>query len=196
MDQTVKAGAPHIQGYTAFDVETPNRQQHSICSIGLVHVGPGKEPICVYYLVNPEETFDEANISIHGIRPADVKDAQFFLEIWDQISDWFTNGIVVAHNAAFDLSVLQKTLERHELPVPNIYCICTFEKAKKHIPFDQFGGHKLNLLCDGFHIPLDHHHNALDDAKACAAVYENLVSQYGCLDEDIGRWTSKFRKVA
>ena len=79
MDQTVKAGATHVQGYTAFDVETPNRQQHSICSIGLVYVEPGQEPISVYYLVNPEEPFDEANISIHGIRPADVKDAPIFL---------------------------------------------------------------------------------------------------------------------
>ncbi len=135
MDQIVKPSAQHVQSYTAFDVETPNRYQHSICSIGLVHVEPGKEPISVFYLINPEEAFDEANISIHGIRPADVKDAPTFLEVWDRISDWFTNGIVVAHNAAFDLSILQKTLERHELPVPDFYYTCTFEKAKKHIPF-------------------------------------------------------------
>ncbi len=185
MDQTVKAGATHVQGYTAFDVETPNWQQHSICSIGLVHVESGQDPISIYYLVNPEEAFDEANISIHGIRPADVKDAPIFLEVWNQISDWFTNGIVVAHNATFDLSVLQKTLERHELPVPDFYYTCTFEKAKKHIPYEQFGSYKLNLLCDGFHIPLAHHHNALDDAMACATLYENLLSKYGCLDEDI-----------
>lgn len=174
-----------VNAYTAVDVETPNHYSRSVCSIGLVHVEPGKEPVCRHYLVNPEDEFDGMNISIHGICPSDVEDAPALLQIWEEISPWFSNGILLAHNATFDLSVIQSSLERYELPVPDMYYICTLQKARKHINKEAFGNHKLNTLCNGLGIPLEHHHNALDDAIACAALFEYLKEHFGCDESDV-----------
>ncbi|MEG0834691.1 MAG: exonuclease domain-containing protein [Christensenellaceae bacterium] len=171
--------------YTAVDVETSNHYGRSICSIGLVHVEPGAKPVCRHYLVNPEDEFDGMNISIHGIRPSDVEGALTLPQIWEEISPWFSNGILLAHNATFDLSVIQRSLERYELPAPDMYYICTLQKARKHISKDVFGDHKLNTLCNGLNIPLEHHHNAFDDAIACASLFEYLREHFGCDASDV-----------
>lgn len=171
--------------YTAVDVETPNHYGRSICSIGIVHIELGAEPICQYYLVNPEDEFDGINISIHGIRPSDVENAPTLPEIWEGISRWFSNGILIAHNATFDLSVIQAALERYELPVPDMYYICTLQKARKHISKEAFGNHKLDTLCAGLCIPLEQHHNALDDALACASLFEYLKGRFGYDESDL-----------
>lgn len=176
--------------YTAVDVETPNRYGRSICSIGIVHVEPGAEPVCLHYLVNPEDEFDGINISIHGIHPEDVEREKTFPQVWEEISPWFSNGILLAHNAVFDLSVIQRSLERYELPVPDLYYVCTLQKARRHISEEAFGNHRLDTLCEGLALPLEQHHNALSDAYACAALFEYLKSHFGCDESDLRAFRS------
>lgn len=59
-----------LERYTAVDVETPNRNNDSICSIGIVHMEYGAPVYRREFLVNPREHFDDYNIKIHGITPA------------------------------------------------------------------------------------------------------------------------------
>ncbi len=147
------------------DVETPNRYSRSICSIGIVRVDGEEDPVRLHYLVNPCDEFDVANIAIHGIRPADVADAPSLAELWPSIEPYFTGCLLVAHNALFDLPVIRKALLRENLFAENWRYLCTLEKSRRHIPKTAFGSHKLNDLCAGLNIPLEHHHNALDDAE-------------------------------
>lgn len=171
--------------FTAIDVETPNRYARSICSIGIVHAEPGEPAVQLHYLVNPEDDFDGINISIHGIRPADVEDAPAIPRLWDEIGHWFSGGLLLAHNAVFDLPTMKKSLERYGLCLPELSYICTLQKSRKHIPKYAFGSHRLDALCEGLGIPLENHHNALDDALACANLYEYLKSHYGCTAADV-----------
>jgi DNA polymerase-3 subunit epsilon len=174
--------------FTAIDVETPNRYSRSICSIGIVHVQPGMQPVRLHYLVNPEDDFDGMNIRIHGIRPSDVEDAPSIPQLWDEIGRWFSGGLLLAHNALFDLPVVKRSLERYEMFLPELRYVCTLQKARKHIPKYAFGSHRLNVLCEGLGIPLERHHNALDDALACAELYEYLKTRYGCDGTDLKRF--------
>ena len=171
--------------FTAIDVETPNRYSRSICSIGLVHVDEAGEPIRLHYLVNPEDDFDGINISIHGIRPEYVENEPTLATIWPEIEPYFSDGLVVAHNALFDLPVMRRALERHEIYAEHWRYLCTLEKARRHIPKDAFGSHKLDALCEGLGIALESHHNALCDALACANLYEYLRARYGCIASEI-----------
>ena len=171
--------------YTAIDVETPNRYSRSICSIGLVHVEEAGEPERLHFLVNPEDDFDAINISIHGIRPEDVEFAPTLSALWPAIEPYFSGGLLLAHNAIFDLPVMVRALERQGIyPEPWRY-LCTLEQSRRHIPKYAFGSHKLNVLCEGLGIPLVNHHNALDDALACANLYEYLRARYGCSKHEI-----------
>lgn len=171
--------------YTAIDVETPNRYSRSICSIGLVHIGEASEPVRLHYLVNPEDDFDGINISIHGIRPEDVENEPTLEAIWPEIEPYFSNGLLLAHNALFDLPVMRRALERHGIYAEGWRYLCTLEKARRHIPKYAFGSHRLDALCEGLGIALDCHHNALCDALACANLYEYLRAHYGCAASEI-----------
>ncbi len=173
-----------LERYTAVDVETPNRNNDSICSIGIVHMEYGAPVYRREFLVNPREHFDDFNIKIHGITPKMVQSAPVFPEIWPEIAPFF-GGIMAAHSATFDLGVVCKTLAVYGLPVPDITYICSLQKAKKHIPKELYGSHKLNDLCAGLKLPLEHHHDSLDDALGCALIIETLTDRFGVQQDDI-----------
>lgn len=174
-----------LDAFTAVDVETPNRYSRSICSIGIVRVDGEGEITRLHRLVNPGDEFDAANILIHGIRPKDVEQEPRLRELWPELEPYFTGRLLVAHNALFDLPVIRKALLRENLHAENWKYICTLEASRKHIPKAAFGSHKLNDLCAGLNIPLEHHHNALDDALACANLYEYLRMRYHLNQSDI-----------
>ena len=104
--------------YIAFDVETPNRMNNKICSIGITTIDEDGISLSKNYLVNPECEFDKVNISITGIQPEMVNSAATFPQIWKELAPLFGERIVVAHNALFDLNVLHKTLESYQLTMP------------------------------------------------------------------------------
>ena len=174
-----------LDSFTAVDVETPNRYSRSICSIGIVRVDGEEAPERLHYLVNPWDEFDAATIALHGIRPGDVEKEPSLYELWPEIEPYFTGCLLVAHNALFDLPVIRKALLRENLYAENWKYICTLETSRKHIPKATFGSHKLNDLCAGLNIPLEHHHNALDDALACASLYEYLRMNFHVNEKDI-----------
>lgn len=171
--------------YTVVDVETPNLKNNSICSIAVIHVINQEVVFCKEYLVNPMSDFNDVNIEIHHITPKMVETAPTFNIVWDEIVDYFTTGVLLAHNARFDLSVIAKTLIYYDIPVPDMSYICTMEKAKRHFTKDRFGGYGLAALCDGIEIELADHHNALCDTAACKAIFEWLNSTYSVDDTDI-----------
>lgn len=156
----------------AFDVETPNRLNNSICSIGLTVIENGEVTASRDYLVNPYADFDWQNIMIHGITPEDVSFSPDFEELWGLIGPVMSSGILCAHNAVFDLCVLRKVFARYGIrKAPSEY-ICTFrmtQKLLKNLP-----NHKLNTLSDYFGISLSHH-DAGSDSLACAEILCRLM---------------------
>jgi DNA polymerase-3 subunit epsilon len=169
----------NVRSFTFFDVETPNSGNNSICAIGIIRMEEDAVIFKKEYLVNPEARFDNTNIEIHGITPRMVEQAPIFPEIWPEIKEFFTNGIVVAHNATFDLSVISKTLLAYDIAIPEFNYICTLEKARKHISKNEFGGHKLNVLCTAFNIDLTNHHNAMCDTLACKEIFNIFADRFG-----------------
>ena len=74
---------------------------------------------------------------------------------------------VVAHNSAFDVSVLEHSCRDFGLPVPAFHALCSVKLAKLCWP--HFERHKLDHVAGQFGIPLSHH-DALSDARACAEI--------------------------
>lgn len=167
--------------YTFIDVETPNLSGNSICSIALLSVEDDKIISDFYSLVNPQDRFDYINIGIHGIKDSDVQSSPTLLDIWCEISQYFADSIVVAHNANFDISTMRKSLGRYNLELPEINYLCTSNLAQKYIPNLQGvkGFYKLNSLAEKFNIPFENHHNAQCDVTACYQLYQVLI--HSCL---------------
>ena len=84
------------------------------------------------------------------------------------------NKIIVAHNASFDISVLQTSLSEAGITQPKIQYLDTVEYARNFFP--TLENHKLPTVCKFLGISLNHH-NALSDAEACAQIVIKLNSQ-------------------
>ena len=171
-----------MKDFVAFDFETANRNRHSICSVGMVFVEDGRVTDTVYEVINPEEEFDWHNIQIHGITPDEIKGAPTFDEFYHGIKEKIHSRLLVAHNLAFDGYALRDNLARYSVePVPNHF-LCTYQLARKLL-----AGHRsysLKPLCQHYGIDLIRHHNALDDAFACANLMLKLSEENGLADFD------------
>ena len=161
--------------FIAIDFETANEKRSSPCSIGIVVVKNNEIVEKIHYLIKPKEMrFMPINIGIHGIRPGMVEDEPEFDEIWEKISHYFDNSLIVAHNASFDISVIRKTLELYGIQIPSFKYVCTMKMARNFYPqienaklstVNRFLGYKFN------------HHDALADALACSNVLLNISEE-------------------
>ena len=62
------------------------------------------------------------------------KDEPEFCEIWGDLRCYLDGRLVLAHNAAFDMSVLRCTLDVYRIPYPEVTYHCTMLIAKKAWP--------------------------------------------------------------
>ena len=163
--------------FTFIDVETPNRHNDRICSIGLVTTDErGNVLESRSQLVNPESSFDEINMRITGIAPIDVKSAPSFPDVWETtVAPMLNPDALVAHNATFDLNVLAKTMLAYEMDLPHIEYACTMKMAQAVMPDKR---PKLPELCEALGIRMGRHHCAIDDAEACANLFWSIQDRF------------------
>ena len=96
-----------------------------------------------------------------------MEDAPDFAGIWPELEKRLAGRIVVAHNAQFDMSVLRASLRAAGLRPPAFSHCCTVSLARHAWP--NLFNHKLDTVGNYLHIQFKHH-NALDDARTCAAI--------------------------
>ena len=176
-------GRKFIDTYTVFDVETPNAKNDSICSIGIVRVEEGRVVLSKHYYVDPEDRFDPFNVQLHGISRAHVAGKPNFPKLWHEISPWFLQEVVIAHNATFDLRVLSKCFANYAIDVPDFFSLCTLKLSRKWVK--ELSHHRLNDMCDYFRVDLLQHHNALDDALACQGVFKGIDDRFKTTYDDV-----------
>ena len=153
--------------FVAFDVETPNSLNNRMSAIGITVVEDGVITEEFYSLVDPETSFDAFNTRLTGISEETVWGAPAFPQIWERIQPLLSKGLVVAHNAVFDLGVLKKCLCDYGIRwKPYVRYLCTVQMGRRLLPGMR---HNLGVMCDYYGIPLDHH-QADSDSRACAEI--------------------------
>jgi len=155
-----------MERYIAFDVETPNARNDRMSAIGVAVVEEGEIVERFDTLVNPETHFDRFNIALTGITPDMVRTAPNFPALWERLRPLMESGILLAHNASFDLRVLALCLRAYGLESRRIVpYACTVQMGRRCFP--ELENHRLNTLCERLDIALDHH-RADSDSLACA----------------------------
>lgn len=153
--------------YIAFDVETPNHFNNRMSAIGITIIENETITRKLYSLINPETGFDYFNTQLTGIREEMVRDKPAFPEIWKRIEPIMDSGVLVAHNAQFDMSVLKCCLKDYGIAWKGqAPYLCTVQIGRRVLPKMS---HRLNAMCDYYDIALDHHH-AGSDSLACAEI--------------------------
>lgn len=159
--------------YIAFDVETPNRANRRMSAIGITVIEDGTVVDGFYSLVNPETHFDYFNVRLTGISEGSVCGAPAFPELWPRIEPLMSSGILVAHNAVFDMGVLKWCLRDYGIDWrSHVPYLCTVQMGRRILPGMS---HKLDVLCDHYGIELDHHH-AGSDSRACAEILLRYIN--------------------
>ncbi|MDR2456944.1 MAG: exonuclease [Clostridiales Family XIII bacterium] len=166
--------------YIIFDVETPNRRNDRICQIAVISHREIGDKISVkekVYLINPETNFEKICIDIHGISEEDVIGEKTFEEIWENdLKEMFNGSIFVAHNAPFDIRVLQKTLAFYNINIPNFESICTVQLSKQIFP--SLSNHQLITVAKHLGFNLEKHHDAKYDARAAYEIFLHAKKRF------------------
>ncbi len=151
--------------FTAIDFETAKGNRNSACSVGIITVENGKIIEEYNVLIKPPENdYFRKNIEIHGIRPEDTANVPNFKELYPGIKKRLQGKTLVAHSESFDRSVLQKTMAHYGLDYSELNIADRWECTYRMY------GEALNVCCEKYDIPLNHH-DALSDARACALLY-------------------------
>lgn len=161
----------------AIDFETANERRGSACSIGLAWIESGEVVRVEERLIRPRDMrFSGMNIAIHGIHPEDVEDAPGFPEVMEEFRDDFAASTIIAHNAAFDMSVWRGALDDYGLSYPKISYLCTLKMAQK--VWRGLDSHGLAFLADYLGVEF-RHHNAAEDAMVCARIAIAVADHLG-----------------
>ncbi len=155
-----------MQRFVAFDVETPNAANDRMSAIGVAVIEEGEIISTFSSYIDPEVHFDPFNVWLTGISADTVKDAPNFAALWPELGELLSSGILLAHNATFDLRVLACCLDAYGIDLPRyLTYACTVQMGRRCYP--ELPNHKLDTLCRYRGIALDHH-KADSDSLACA----------------------------
>ena len=127
-------------------------------------------------LVNPHQHIRKSSQALHGISEADLEGAPEEEEIYPKIFEFIGDAPIVAHNAIFDYSFLNKTSKRlFDKPFENNY-IDTQMMFKEVYP--QYESCGLDSLVSVFQGTNEKRHRAMGDAMALAECYPKLKALY------------------
>ena len=155
--------------FAAIDFETATAQRSSACSLGAVIVEAGDIIDERSWLIQPPgNVYEDFNTWLHGISATDTQEAPPFSEVWRQAATFIEDRLLVAHNAAFDISVLRHSAAYHNYTPPETSFVCTYRLARSRWP--EHGSWRLPDVCNALEIDNLHHHDALSDARAAAKI--------------------------
>jgi DNA polymerase-3 subunit epsilon len=165
--------------FTAIDFETANSSSASACSVGLVKVRNGRVVERVGWLIQPpagHDEFWEWNTRIHGIRAEDVVGAASWQAQLPDLVAFADGDALVAHNAGFDMGVIRGACDATMLACPNFDYVCSLQVARKTYHLDSY---RLPVAAMAAGFEDFHHHDALADSEACAAIMVHAARRHG-----------------
>lgn len=171
------------------DTETTGLEpgEHRIVEIGVVemlnHVPTGRT---YHQYINPQRSMPSEAEAIHGISEVFLADKPTFEEVGQAFVDFIGDGILVIHNAKFDVKFLNFELSRiNKTSIQMDRVIDTLEMARSRFPGAQ---NSLDGLCRRFKIDSAKRvkHGALLDSELLADVYIELIGgRQGGLSLDV-----------
>lgn len=163
--------------FTAIDFETANGFRGSPCAVGLSKVRGGRIVEETSWLMRPpagHDHFDPRNVRIHGIQSSMVARMPRFCDLFAEIGGFIGGDTLVAHNAAFDLGVIRSALEVSGLAGPAYEYACTVILSRRNYSLLSYS---LPFVAEAAGVPLLNHHDAVEDARACAGIMIDIAAR-------------------
>ena len=188
-----------LRDFIAIDFETANQQPSSVCSVGAVMVRCGQVADSFYSLIQPEPNYYSYWCQrVHGITQGDTDEAPVFPVVWQQLEQRIADVFLrpdgckrpeverarqeqddmrfqiatlpfVAHNARFDEGCLKAVFRTYQMDYPDYRFYDTLAASRRQFR-QSLPNHQLHTVAAACGYDLRHHHHALADAEACAAI--------------------------
>jgi DNA polymerase III epsilon subunit family exonuclease len=126
-------------------------------------------------LINPEAVVPKFLANLTGITTEMLLTAPKFADIADEWLDFIGDAVLVAHNANFDLPLMNREIARvfPGYRLRNAH-LCTVDLARRLVP--RVESHGLDSLVAYFGFEVSRRHRAADDALATARVFLRLLN--------------------
>ncbi len=188
--------------FVVFDLETTgfSPEQCKIIEIGAVKVEKGSITERFSTFVNPKVPIPYRIEELTSINDAMVIDAPEIAEVLPQFMQFCEGAILVAHNAAFDMSFIEKNC--HDMDIPCSHTVAdTMTLAQFLLP--QLNRFKLDTVARAVNVSLEHHHRAVDDAACTAEIFckfigmlrERGIENLDQVNEEAKRSTNMTRRL-
>ena len=181
-----------------FDTETTGIEasEHRVIEIGAIELRNRRVTAEQRWYLNPDRDSDPGALEVHGLTTAFLADKPRFRQVADEVIEFLRGAELIIHNAAFDVSFLNKELERvGKKPFASYVggVIDTLVMAKEMFPGKR---NSLDALCDRLEVDNSGRtlHGALLDAELLADVYINMTRGQEALLIDAGENTANASK--
>jgi len=159
--------------FAAIDFETANQDRSSVCAVGIVIVRNGGIADKFYSLIQPEPNYySYFNTRVHGLRASDTDNALVFPKVWKKVEPLIEGIPLVAHNSPFDEGCLKDVFRVYQMDYPDYEFHCTLKASRKQ--FRGLPNHQLHTVSRHCGYEMQNHHEALDDAYACAVIAQKI----------------------
>lgn len=166
-----------IQEHIAVDLEMTglNPQQDRILEIGAVRVCEGEIRDCFRVMINPHRELSETIVSLTGITQQMADQGCEEIDAFREFLDFAGELPLLGHNLMADYRFLKQAAKNHGMDFER-KGIDTWKIARKILKEPE--KKSLDVLCRFFDIPLQGHHRALDDARACGELFLCLQKKF------------------
>lgn len=159
------------------DTETTGLGEAYMVEVAAVRVEPCTGERTFSSLVNPPSHIPSMATAVHGITDAMVHDAPPARQVLPRFLRFCAGGLVVAHNAPFDLKILAAELFRAGLPLPRTYFLDTLRLSRRVYP--GISCHTLEHLARVHGLDGGGAHRALADARVALQVLRRCLERLG-----------------
>lgn len=168
-----------------FDLETTglDNQVDRIIEIGAMKI-VDFEPVAQFetFVSTDVELTDEI-IKLTGIRPDMLVGQPTIEEVLPKFLQFIEGGILVAHNAEFDMGMIRAACSRLGIDI-EWPCFCTLKMARELLA--ELENKKLDTLAAHYGLSFEARHRAIGDIKVTAGVLAALLRKEG---KSLNQWS-------
>ncbi|MDE5867881.1 MAG: PolC-type DNA polymerase III [Anaeroplasmataceae bacterium] len=163
--------------YVVFDIETTGLSQtyDEIIEIAACKVYQGGITETFETFVNPGRHIPEKISELTTITDEMVKDALGIDEILPKFMAFCEGSILVAHNAKFDVGMIERDIKRLNLDIKPFPVIDTLNLFRAGY-YNEVKTFNLKSLAKYFKVKQEQHHRAIDDTKVTALCFITMLS--------------------
>jgi DNA polymerase-3 subunit epsilon len=175
------ASPPGLPRFAVVDIETSglSTRWHRILQVAVVTVENGEVTDEWQSLIKLSWPLQRVGPRrVHGINRKMLRRAPPRRQVLTDLCERLDGAIFTAHNVRFDWPFIEREARKSGVDMVAPRRLCTLRLSRQLDPERQLS-HRLGDVCARYGVVNDNPHNALDDARATAAVLPHLLAAHG-----------------